>query len=182
MRRTRDILTSILFVPVWLPLLVIVGIALALMCIPISIQGYFLHRRWKRKLADGGRLGNGGVIASSTTPGTLIVDRPAMGWNSTYLWWTPNDISVETDIPTPTDEDRKQLIVDSGGTIEHPFDRWCYDRFLSADSGTAMLISTRRGERLAKRLQNDASGARLIYTWSAPCLDYDFNAGADNVT
>lgn len=175
MQRTRNVLVAIVFALLWLPLLAIVGLILILMGIPVAIQGYLLHRRWKRKLASSRRLANISVLASATTSGTLIVDRPAIGWNTTYLWWTPNNVSAETEVPIPTDDGRKQFIVESG-KLEHPFDRWCYDRFLSTETGTGLLISTRRGEQLAERLKNDAPDAKVIYTWSAPCLDGDLNA------
>lgn len=181
MRQTRNILLAIVFAPLWLVLLTILSVTLSFMCIPATIQGCRRHRRWKRKLAAAGRIGNPDMLASSPTSGTLIVDRATLGWNTTYLWWTPRDIADETEIPVPTDEDRKQSIVDSGDTIEHPFDRWCYDQFLSTETGTAILISPHRGERLAERLRNAAGGAKLIVTWSGWCRHRDYQARGKRV-
>ena len=181
MRRFRDILTFIALGPIWLPLLLIVGLTLSVMCIPVSIQGYFLHRRWKQKLVSAGRVSDATTLSDATSSGTLIIDRPAMGWNTTYCWWTPVDIANEAPIPIPTDDDRKQFIADSK-SLEHPFDRWCYDTFLSVNTGTAILVSTRHGERVARRLQNIVPGARLVYTWSAPFVDVEFNGNRDKLT
>jgi hypothetical protein len=62
--------------------------------------------------------------------GTLIVQQGHM--RPTRLWWTPQDVTTLTPLPLPPLTD----LIDAGGT-KHPFVEWCYQRYLSADTGIA---------------------------------------------
>lgn len=176
MRRIRDILIATMLAPIWVPLLALVACVLVVMCVPVWFQSRRLHLRWKRKLAVAGRVADVKSLIGVSLQGTIIVDNPTIGCNTTMCWWTSENVEAAAPVPVPTDEDRRRFILDAK-SLEHPFDRWCYDTFLSEKTGTARLVTTRRGDQLGRRLQGDSPNAKLVYTWSGPCREAELPGG-----
>ncbi len=172
-RRWYHLIVGVLSAPFWIPILVVVFAVLGVMVGPCMISGYFQHRRWKRDLRRGGRVKRWEDLVETEVAGTLIVDRCTLGWNTTYCWWTSDDVEEQSPIPTPTDDERRRVI-QAGETLVHPFDQWCWQRYLALETGTAYLLATRHGDRLANRLQSAMPGAKVVAIWSAPSsLEHD---------
>ena len=84
-------------------------------------------------------------------------------------------------IPIPTDDDRKQFIADSK-SLEHPFDRWCYDTFLIRGQiyrniGVHPSWGT-RGLSVAEH----RAWATLVMGGSPRFVDVEFNGNRDKLT
>ena len=56
------------------------------------------------------------------------------------------------------------------GKLQMDFDDWCFENYLSVDTGSAILLVTRRGDQLARELTQNVANISSIVTWSGPCV------------
>ena len=175
MRRFFQIAMNIILAPIWILIAGVVLLALLVIYIPVMCSAFVAGRRWRRALRIAGRTQSPYALLRSQVSGTLILDCPSLGWNTTYCWWTPDDIQSLAPISMPTDEDRRNTFKSrDDGKLSHPFDRWVYERYLAQETGTAILLSTRRGDRLATKLHFKFPSHKIIWSWSGPCeMDLD---------
>jgi hypothetical protein len=130
--------------PVWAPILIVV------MCFELHLIPGEL--RLKRQMRSKRRYSSPTQLRGRTTTGTLILDFPTFSWAIWRVWYTPDDVMAHAPVPPPND----------GGTFSqrtppdrfewHPFHRWCWDRYLSPESGSALLIGVWHSKRLAEKL------------------------------
>lgn len=80
--------------------------------------------------------------------GTLIVEFPALGWQHARLWYTPDDVPAGAPVPPPN-------AYPDGLFLESTlaFVAWCHPRYTAPETGTALLLASRAGKRVAQRLQ-----------------------------
>lgn len=143
-------------------------------------HGALLHHRWKSNLRRQGRYRNKKLNLSELTGGTLIVDAPALGWNVLYCWWTPDDLPTLTPFTIPSTAERKNHVHGTPDKLQMDFDEWCYENYLSVDTGSAILLATRRGDHFSQKLIQDAPNIGCVETWSGPCFAEDNVRRAEN--
>ena len=68
-----------------------------------------------------------------TGSGTLIIEQAQK--QSHRLWWTPDDVASSSPVPVPAFAEIDFVVFDSAA----PFTSWCFERYLSPSSGTALL-------------------------------------------
>ena len=174
MRKTLQILTLIVLSPIWLPLGILVIIVLFVMAIPMSIRGYFEYRGWLRTMRSIGRVRTASEIIEHNESGTLIVDQPGWGGKHKYCWWTPDDVESVAPVDVTPLADRIDALkfeIRGDGT-DLPLDSWVFEQYLSDESGTAYLVSTRNGDNIAKNLTKKLSGLKIVETWTAPRTEF----------
>ena len=168
----RTILIAPFVILFGIPLAILVGIPLllffagAFLCyLPI---GLIEKRKWKNALRKQGRYRPAEFDEHSLRTGTLIIDSPTLGWRLCHCWWTPDDVRATSPTEPLTDEQRKEHLQSStGDTLSLPFDQWCYDNYISLETGSAMLLAARRGDRYAKHLQTMSPELGCVDSWSA---------------
>ncbi len=167
-RFARFILLAAIAVVVGLPVLAFVAIVML-----VHLPGGLWHNyRWKSKLRRNGRYRNRSLDVSRINHGTLIVDSPTLGSGLRQCWWTPDDILATCPCSIPSCEDRTRHMKSRPDTLQLPFDAWCYQRYLHEDSGSAILLATRRGHQCAEKITNRSAKVGRVDSWSAPVLLY----------
>lgn len=89
--------------------------------------------------------------------GTLIIERPTVGWNITRAWWTSEDV-LATAPAQPSDMDSSDVSV----LCRDPFTNWCYQKYTHLDEGSALLVAVYNGERAADRLLQQLPGVKRV--------------------
>jgi|688.fasta_scaffold1069776_1 hypothetical protein len=155
-----------------LPVAVVIGLPVAVFLgavIAWHLPSEFLeNHRWRQKLALAGRLNRSKTFRDRLTTGTLIVDSPTLGWGLLHCWWTADDIPSLSPIPEPTDGDREKHMRSDSHSLCLPWDRWIAKTYLDRDDGKAILIATRRGDRIAELITAKSSAIHAVRSWSAP--------------
>ena len=170
MRRLFRTAMNLIFAPVSLVIAGLLLLAFLVIYPPVLCASLLEYRRWYRKLRIAGRTRSPAALLGSNQCGTLIVDNPSLGCNTTYCWWTPDDLESLSPNPIPTDDDRNNTIKSkSDGKLSHPFDRWVYERYLALETGTAILLSTRRGHKIEAKLHSRSPTYKVVTSWSGPC-------------
>ena len=165
---TLKAIRNVAFIPFMLLLLpfILLGVAIVVaIALPRSI---LLHRRWKSSLHRQGR--HRKFSSTEMLGGALIVDSPTLGWNVKYCWWTPGDLRALSPFPIPADAAREDHMRADTGKLQMDFDDWCFENYLSVDTGSAILLATRRGDQLARELTQNVANISSIVTWSGPCV------------
>lgn len=130
--------------------------------------------RWKRFLKSRGRLLSLQAFDSQSRSGTLIVNQPDAGWGKLECWWTPDLVLETCPAPMPTWEERREFMEGTDESMPaHPFDEWCWWQYISPDTGTAILLATRRGDVIARRLQLRSPNLRIAQTCTFYAAVYD---------
>ena len=124
--------------------------------------------KWKDSLVRQGRYRNPKVVPSEIVGGTLIVDNPTLGWRVLQCWWTPERVREITPLAIPTEAEREVHVRSSPESLDMPFDRWVHTRCLDPNSGAAVLLATRRGDRFAAKCIQRSPGIDVVRTWSGP--------------
>ena len=125
------------------------------MCLPIQLRsrGRFIRsREIRNRIRDQG--------------GTLIIESPAMGWNITRAWWTPDDVAGLSPFLEPMAEDYKRMTGDIHDQL-HDWDRWCWEKYTSLDNGTAVLVRSWRAKILERKLARQFPQLKIVHTWTA---------------
>ncbi len=155
---------------IFIPVLLFFGCLLVLN-LPSSL---WEDQKWKRALKQRGRLRNPQTRKSEIRNGTLIVDSYTLGCGAARCWWTEDKIKTIAPMPEASDSEREQRLKDETDFLETPFDRWTYERYLDPDHGTAILMSTRRGDRFAKKMADRHPEVAVVTVWSAAVIANDF--------
>ena len=119
-------------------------------------------------LARQGRFRKSNAEIAELTNGTLIVDSPTIGWGLLQCWWTPDNLRAITPHQIPDEDDRKNHIQNEPENLEMPFDKWVHDKYLHPDTGTAILLSARRGDRVATKWTKLNPELDVVNSWSGP--------------
>lgn len=172
MKRIAQTIVTILLAPFGVALGLLVFGVLGIIAIPLSVRGHFAHRRWLRTMHRSKRTLTPTGIAERGGSGTLIVDQPGWGGKAKYCWWTPDSLDLLTPIPIRPLADRIESLKFQLDADDLSLDRWIYDRYLSRDTGTAYLVTTKRGDLVASQLQADMVNLNVIETWSAPVGEF----------
>ncbi len=164
LRRIRSLLL--------LPIAIVIGLPVAIILVAMiacHLPSMFLeNHRWRQKLALAGRLNRTKAFRDRLTTGTLIVDSPSLGWGLLQCWWTADDVPSLSPMPEPTDADREKYMRSDSNSLCLPWDRWIAKTYLERDVGKAILIATRRGDRIAKLITAKSSAIHAVRSWSAP--------------
>ncbi len=80
--------------------------------------------------------------------GSIIIERPYLGWGISRIWWTPDDIAVLAPAEPRTVED---FDYDLTNITSEPFTEWAVENYLSERTGKAWLVSVFKSEGLARR-------------------------------
>ena len=169
-RRLFQTAINIILLPISLVIAGFLLLAFLVIYPPVLCASLLGYRRWYRTLRIAGRTQSPSALLRSHQCGTLIVNYPSLGWNTSHCWWTPDEVESLSPIPIPTDDDRNNRIKSKNdGKLSHPFDRWGYERYLALETGTAILLSTRRGHKIAAKLHSQSPTYKVVTSWSGPC-------------
>lgn len=160
----------------YLPILVLLGLPLLLILVvaaPLVLHALVMtslaRRRFSRSLRAQGR-----VIRRSDVwerlllgRGTLILESFTLGWGTTRLWWTEEDVIAMAPEPPETFDDESDL-VERESRNPSPFTVWCHDRYLDPEGGSARLVRSRGGGRLRDRLLAEIPDTPCVEIWTAP--------------
>jgi hypothetical protein len=99
----------------------------------------------------------------SEREGTLIIERPSLGWNFTHAWWTPDNVLAKSPFLQPTDEDyrnaaKKRQCLD--------WDKWCWSNYTSLDDGHAFLLRVWNGASVERQLKQWFPDLNVVHTWT----------------
>ncbi len=136
-------------------------------------QWLWYNYKWKSLLVQQGRFRNPQIAVAELRSGTLIVDSPTLGWGLLRCWWTPDELRTITPHAIPSDNDRQQHIEAEPERLELPFDRWVHSQYLDSDTGSAILLATRRGNQFAARCTKLNPALDIVNTWSGSVLWYN---------
>ncbi len=81
--------------------------------------------------------------------GSIIFERPYLGWGISRIWWTPDDMKSLSPAKPRTLED---FDYDLTNITSEPFTEWAVENYLSERTGKAWLVSVFKSEGLARRL------------------------------
>lgn len=124
------------------------------------------RKRWLNQLRNQNRAIAAAALLSAHDSGTLIVNRTTADFSKANCWWTPDDILTIAPCEMPDDKERREL--QSSDSEVHDFDLWCFQRYLSTESGSAMLIlPVYNGARMASILKTRKPNMKLVLSWSA---------------
>lgn len=174
MRRFLKFLTFLIGIPFGLLIGTFLAIAAFAIVVPMSIRERFQYRQWVQKMRSKGRVRDASAIVHNNESGTLIVDRPKWGESLKHCWWTPDDVAslAPFDIIPLSDRIDALRFEIQGDGFDLPLDRWIYEHYLSDDSGTAILVSTRNSDKIAECLTRKLPGLKIVETWTAPCSEF----------
>ncbi len=111
-------------------------------------------------------------------PGTVIVDNTCLGWNDVDVWWSPEPLlrhAAEEGVSIPEGID-DSVMNDFESRMRNPIpDRWCQNRYLNAQTGTAQLVQSSRTLRertaaMTRITQLQAAYPRLAVVEIHTCL------------
>jgi hypothetical protein len=95
--------------------------------------------------------------------GTLIIKSPALGWNTTYAWWTPDEVLTQSPFRIPTDEEYEQ----AARTMKCcEWDRWLWREYTSPDTGRAFLLRVWNGKSMESLLKSLFPSLAVVKTWT----------------
>lgn len=167
MKRLQKSILAVLLFSFAIAIGILIFVALGIMAIPLSVQGFFRRRAWLREMRASGRVRSVPEIVQHETAGTLIVDQPSFG-EIKYCWWTPDDIEslAPFEFPIASLRERFDALEGELDLDSLPFDRWVFDRYLNDESGTALLGAVRKGDKVADEIRQQRADLKLIETWS----------------
>jgi hypothetical protein len=158
----------VLYLPFILLLMPFIGLGIGIIFINAMISGIVQRARWLRDLRRKAQAKPVAKMHGIANSGTLIVDRPGLNFKATRCWWTSEKVSDLSPVPIPVDEERIELCKQENKTTAHAFDVWCWQRYISPESGTAVLVMPpHHGEALAARIREHRPDLECIMSWSA---------------
>lgn len=128
---------------------------------------YFIdERRFRSRMRKKGRVlkrpaARDLIVAQG---GTLIIESPSIGWGNTRAWWTPEDVQLIAPHGPPTDSEMRESAQEMRAT---PWDQWCFENFVSPDSGRALLLRIGAGKAWQRRIKRSFPNLKIIETWTA---------------
>jgi len=114
-----------------------------------GVANYLGERLFRRRMRIAGRFIPEREVVErlERSPGTLIVERPTIGWNITRAWWTPDDVvALAPAPPGRTDGDAVDAL------CRDPFTHWAYERYTHPETGKATLVAAYSGKRVVDRI------------------------------
>jgi hypothetical protein len=177
MQRIRTVLAWTLGILVAAFIVVVVVLPLCLLMTPVWIfdarRNRVNARHLREEMAAAGRVATwADVLAHAKDEGgTLILDGGPMAFGHA-LWWTARRLTLEDPPPVITFEQQWDDDAEAYTTArpDARFERWCYERFTSPDTGGAALIEavhrTKDILRLEGRLRELAATHPLLETFS----------------
>jgi len=158
----------ILFIPFIIFLLPFIALGIGIIFTNVTISGLFHRARWLRDLRRKGRATPAAEVLDVAASGTLIIDRPGFNFKGTQCWWTNENVVEQSPVPIPSDDERLELCKQTKETTAHEFDVWCLKRYISPDTGSAILVMPpRHGEAMATRIREHQPGLECVKSWSA---------------
>lgn len=149
-------------------LLPVVALGVCVIFVNWSVYSLFHRVRWLRHLRRKGRSMPAAMFLANTKEGTLIVDRPGLHFRTSHCWWTKESVVDCFPAVIPTDDDRMEQFKQSNGARPHEFDLWCWRRYLSRETGSAILITPAHdGEAMATVLRERLPTLSCVKSWSA---------------
>jgi hypothetical protein len=113
------------------------------------------HGRYLRLSEIRSRIGQNG--------GTLIIEKPSLGWNFSHAWWTPDDLLSTSPFPVPTDEDYRK----AAHSMRCPdWDKWCWNNYTCLDTGRAYLLRVWNGASIQHELTDWFPDLKVVHTWT----------------
>jgi len=157
----------LLYIPFIGLLLPFIALGIGIIFTNATISGLFKRARGLRDLRRKGRATPAAEILDTATSGTLIVDRPGFNFKATQCWWTNENVLELSPVPIPTDADRIELCRQTKETTAHEFDLWCWERYISPDTGSAILVTPpHHGEAMADKMRERQPGLERVMSWS----------------
>jgi hypothetical protein len=156
------------FYPFIILLLPFIALGIVIIFVNATVSGLFLRARWLRELRKQGRATRPAVLLSAASRGTLIVDRPGFNFKVTHCWWTDENLAEIAPMPIPTDAERLNFCTETKETTPHEFDLWCWQRYLSPTTGSAVLVTPpHHGEAIASKIREHLPSLSCVTSWSA---------------
>lgn len=157
----------LLYIPFIVLLLPVIALGIGIIYTNATVSGLFQRARWLRGLRRVGRATPAAEMLDTATSGTLIMNRPGFNFKATQCWWTSEDVRELSPVPIPTDDDRIELCKQTKETTAHEFDLWCWERYISPATGSAILVTPpHHGEAMATKLQERSPGLKRVVSWS----------------
>lgn len=168
LRTFAKLLGMLLYIPFIVLLLPFIALGIGIIFTNATISGLFQRARWLRDLRREGRAKPAEEMLDIATSGTLIVDRPGFNFKGTQCWWTNENVLDRSPVSIPTDDERIELCLQNTETTVHEFDAWCWKRYISRDTGSAILVTPpHHGEEMATRIGKHQPGLECVKSWSA---------------
>ena len=71
-------------------------------------------------------------------------------------------------MPIPTDAERLNFCTETKETTPHEFDLWCWQRYISPTTGSAVLVTPpHHGEAIASKIREHLPSLSCVTSWSA---------------
>ena len=156
----------ILLLPLIIPVAIVILPIFAAIAIVLPAINYVSLRKFRLRMKKAGRCLSLAELRHhllSTDQGTIIVESPSMGWAYTNAWWTSEPVSGFAPGRQPTKEDYREMDLASA----HPWDKFCWDKYTSPDTGEAKLLRIWNGAVLAANLKNEFPKLNIVKTWTA---------------
>lgn len=154
-----------------MPLLLVIGffvlVAIAVILAPHLPWMLKENYRWRKKLSLAGRFDRTNKFRRRIQDGTLIVDAPTLGWGILQCWWTEDRVESMAPMDEPSEAQRSEHQQSDPDQLALPWDRWVTKKYIDVRGGQAVLIATRRGDKVAKLLASRAKGIQIVRSWSA---------------
>ncbi len=163
----------VLLLPLVLPTIPLALLIIAILYVVTSVLNYVGERRFRSRMRRCGRFlqSRDACQRIESEGGTLLIERPALGWNVTSAWWTPEDLPAKSPFPVPTDEDYKKELKEMRkvtGLWCLAWDKWCWDNYTSPVHGRAFLLQVRNGKNLEPKLKALFPNLRIVRAWTGP--------------
>jgi hypothetical protein len=177
-KKLANVVSFVLFVPIALIGLFSVAIFLLFFGAYAAAGNIVRERRFKRRMKTLGRvLAKRQFLANLSSGGSMLIEKPSMGWNITRAWWTSDDIIHIAPMPPATAEEWRQA---ARQELAHKWDCWCWDNYTSPESGKAYLLRVWNGVLIEKWLKQNYPLVPVVHTWSGPIqFGFQRSDGAD---
>lgn len=102
--------------------------------------------------------------------GTLIIESYTAGWGSTRVWWTPDDVPTLMPHQSILQQPRQRPLTQEEDASEARLAQWFIDNYTDPETGRALLVKPRRGDRLKKKILAQNPSAKTIDVWTAATI------------
>jgi hypothetical protein len=155
-----SLIFAVFLAPVAFVILLVVGL-MAIIFVS-NVMGVIREWRFRKRVRARGRYTTWRKLVEQFGPdsGTVLIDGPTLGWGISRAWWTHENVIREAPCSRP--KSPREIF---GGPSPHAFELWCYERYTSPESGTAILFGVWNGKRRALKLAR-VIGAPILHVWS----------------
>ncbi len=151
---------------VLLGILLVLATPVAVLLAIVAIQHYWLQERAFRALLQRkGRYVHPRLrkIPDDRLAGTIVVDHAAFNHSRVRYWWVAEDVTTLAPCPPAP----AGFFLPSSHAALDPFTRWVFNRFISAESGTAQLVSSEvEKQTSADAIRARFPGCKVVWTYS----------------